>query len=282
MTATVHKLNSLSILKFCESESTGMCTIIDDHGYVVTSNQDTKFTGRFFGEMIGPLVKGLQDLDLMSEVILEDSQAECPELDEPSSANILMTPARLLFGALTAFCKSFYWLVVKIGVILVTLFELTQRTDAQLPQAIFVSCTKTMPFYKFDLSKFTGTDSLHTGKFKCNNCPKNAKSFKVQWINGTNTFALFAETTIVQEGKTVDCGCYNEKVSLRHVRKHANFDWCNPPKQPFRQAPMTCFNDTGRDPLGAKCGSGSISKPSPLILLVTITLSLTLLRLVYS
>lgn len=286
MTASVKKLQFGGTLKFCHFPEYGLCAVIDEHGYVLASNQDKKFTGRFIGEMIGPLVTGFlhKDHKLMSEVILEDAQAECPELDEPSAANILLTPARLLFGALTAFCKSFYWLVVKIGVVLISLFEFTHRTSAQLPLAINVSCTKTMPFYEVDFSKFTSSedDWLQKGSFRCKECPDDPRTFKIQWINGTNTFVVFAETVIKREAKNIDCGCYKQKVSLRHVRKVSNYNWCDPPKQPFRRPPMACFNDTERDPDGAKCGSGSITKPSSFMLLLTITLSVTLLFFVYA
>lgn len=291
MDASIHEL-TFGTLKFCHFPNSGLCAVIDEHGYVLTSNQDKKFTGQFIGEMIGPLVKGFQDKDtrsnrpediLMSEVLLEDAQAECPELDEPSAANILLTPARLLFGALTAFCKSFYWLVVKVGIVLISLFEFTQRASAQLPLAINVSCTKTMPFYKFDFSKFTGSEDnwMHTGFFTCKDCPNDRRRFKLQWIDGTNTFIVFAETVIKREAKNINCGCYNQKISLKHVRKVSDYNWCDPPKQPFRRPPMACFNDTSQHPDGIKCGSGSITKPSPFMLLLTITISITLLFFVY-
>ena len=191
------------------------------------------------------------------EITLNDTQAECPVSDERSAANILLTPAKIIFAALSALFKSAYWLFVQLGIFLISLFEHTQNVSAEAPRTIQESCTKEMPFYKFDIPGMP--DEMIKGIYNCDKCTNN---YRLRKIPETNAILLLAQ---VKDG----CDCFSQRVSLKHVRKEEPIKWCDPPKQAFRKRPSSCYNITKNPTEKMECGAGFMTKPS--LLLITIS-----------
>ena len=113
------KMTEFNKLVICKDTENKFCAIIDEHGYIITSNQGEAYTGQFIGERLGEIV---DSLPFFTKIELEDAQAECPVSDEVSAANILLTPAKLIFGFITGLCKTCYWLVIQLGIVLISLF----------------------------------------------------------------------------------------------------------------------------------------------------------------
>jgi len=248
----------------CENNDSAVCAIIDDHGYIIASNQGDRYTGQFIGERLGSIVKSFETMPLIKKhfkkVVLDDTQAECPVSDEISAANILLTPAKIIFAAFTALCKSAYWLFIQLGIFLISLFEHAQNVSAESPRTIRESCTKQMPFYKFDLPNLP--DTTMKGVYSCDKCRNN---YRMRKIPETNALLLFAQVK-------AECDCFSERVSLKHLRKEASIDWCDPPKQAFRKRPSSCYNVTSEQTTeNIECGAGFMTKPS--LLLITISVA---------
>lgn len=241
----------------CPDNTTAFCAIIDQNGFIVASNQFSKYTGRFLGERIGYLVEAMSNKGIFVSYHLKDTQAECQTSDEKSSANFLLTPAKLIINALLLMCKSMYWLVIQLGIFIISLMRPeSSNVVAQKPRTIPISCTKDMTFYRIRDSFFTelNRNNFYSGSFSCSpRLPKcRRQKFQIYKIAETNMYFVVLEPDS-------DCQCFDYKISIDPVRVPDTDKWCskNPPTFNYRKTPTTCFNSTAKETGNEACGAAS-------------------------
>lgn len=253
----------------CQNNNTHLCALIDSFGYVIASNQDNKYTGRFIGERIGPLVDRMNMTERFKIVELRDTQAQCSvEEDSNSAGNILLTPAKMLFGAMTTLFSSVYWLSTQLFLLLVSILEQQNhvaKAQVSNPDST-ISCTMMRKYYVLT------TDSPVNGEqFSCPECLLNGTSgdpkpnYALKKVPGTNVFLLIAFTG---SGK---CGCFDSKVLPRDAKIET--DWCTERKQKYRKGPSTCYNETKLNHK-EKCGSAANVYPSLIAMVLTACLAI--------
>ena len=269
----------------CNNQSF-FCAMLDEFGYVIASNQGVKYTGRFAGERMGAIVRHLNETGYLSVKELRDTQAECPiGGDDPyfsGAGNVLLTPAKILFTFLAGLFNSAYWLIVQVGILLITLFDSITRNggeDGQVSAANggsddMVSCTRYTEYYRIDRKKvdarkpipFVGDEEWTN--YNCPKCQasvvnnnaalKGSQNFLIERIPESNAYLLLVATT-ASEG----CECFTESLSpaQRTVILHPDHVFNateNPPL--FRKPPSTpaCLNETDEAESKGACGHASI------------------------
>ena len=244
---------------------------------------------------MGSIVRGLNDTGYLKVTEMKDTQWECDPDDKDlnSSANILLTPVKILFALFSNLFNSAYWLSVQASFLLFTLYdslimeESRGRVSASSSDAsdLKVSCTQYMEFYRVDRSKVDSED----GKLVDYNCPKCAASeivqkdvrsqnFMMKSIPESNAYLLIATTT----GRD-DCECFAEKIepTRRHVilrPEHVDNHTENLPR--FRKPPFhsgRCLNETDDEAEKEQaCGKASHVNPSLLMVLAFSTILICL------
>ena len=236
--------------------TTHVVALLDYNGYVIASNQGDKYVGEFFGQILGKLMDHLANVSIFKRVNLDDTQAECPILDEyDSAANYLLTPAKIIIKLLGLLLKSMYTITLKLTLFIISLFQVTQVYGSTKTRAtVNVSCVKTIPMYLFQehvLKSFKEQKKPHVVLCK-NSC---SQTFALVTVKDTNLILIIAETNC--QGR-----CRTYKTSLKHIKKNGVEIWKQ--KERYRRRPVSCFNSTVSG-IKHECGRGAMMQPSFLI-----------------
>ena len=210
----------------------------------------------------------------MTRKIIKDTQAECevPD-DDNSSANILLTPAKLLIGCLSCLAKSVYWLTIQAGVLLVSLMQNHHEVSAGEHTKVTVSCVKEVEYFRInrtlieDYSVRTEDKSWDT--FECpGQCTGDDKEpkFRIQTIPDTNVYLLMmsigSDDPKVCDNKCFQDPYYPKREELRTPRTK----WCARNQQNtthYRKKPIAkCYNETSKFDHSHMCGRASMAYPS--------------------
>lgn len=254
-----------------------MCAIIDHSGFIIASNQYSKYTGRFLGERSGFLVDEMVEKNILKKFNLKDTQAECAISDEDtSSANFLLTPAKLLINTFLVVCKSLHWLLIQLGIFIMSLMRPdASQVSAQKPRTIQVSCTKELTFYRVTDEFLNKENTFVKGSFLCQPNPKKCQNqpYALYGMNGTNMLLLIVEAD-------EDCGCFAYQIPIEPIKIPETDKWGSkpPPTFNYRKEPMACFNSTGEKSTKDACGGANHIKLS----LLTLAIALVLTRLMNS
>ncbi|XP_066920408.1 voltage-dependent calcium channel subunit alpha-2/delta-3-like [Clytia hemisphaerica] len=255
--------------KYKENNSSFVCAMIDDFGYIIASNQGNKYTGRFIGERVSSIIPYLN----MTRKVIKDTQAECevPD-DDNSSANLLLTPAKLLVGCLSCLAKSVYWLTIQAAVLLVSLMQNQHEVSAGEHTKITVSCVKDVEYFRLNRTLIEAYGARMEDKtwdaFKCpGQCTgKNAPKFRIQVIPGTNVYLLEmsigSDDSEACENKCFQDPYYPKREELRTPKA----EWCVRNQQNathYRKQPIAkCYNETSKFDHAHMCGRASMAIPS--------------------
>jgi len=257
----------------CSNNDTHVCALIDSFGYIIASNQNNKYTGRFIGERIGPLVDYFNKTGVFKTVQLRDTQAECSlEEESNSAANVLLTPAKMLLGALSIFFNSVYWLSVQVVIVIASLIEHQNNVaKAQVSNSdSTMGCTMTREYYVL-----TGS-SVDWTPYTCPECDSGTSQeqqpkFTLKKVPYTNVYLLMASTGSER------CGCFDGKVLPRDKEiVRGQKEWCAESKQKYRKAPSTCYNETKMNQK-EKCGSAANVYPSLVAIVITACVTVSML-----
>ena len=272
----------------CKNQSF-FCAMLDDFGYVIASNQDVKYTGRFVGERMGAIARHLNESGYLTVTELRDTQAECEvSKDEPNSSaasKLLLTPAKVMFAFLAGLFNSAYWLTVQIGILLITLFDTLRQQGGNVAVSTansgsddMVSCVRFTEYYHVERKKVDSRQSVGEEEWTDYNCPKcqasefnsqsqqkGSQNFLLERIPETNAFLLVVATTGQDE-----CECFTDHLTptKRHVILHPDFVF-NATENParFRRPPLaTCLNETDEAERRYECGRASSVGVSSLLL----------------
>lgn len=253
-------------VKVCADNNTHVCAILDYNGYIMQSNQGNKYIGKFVGEVVGKLMEHLsnENISIFTKIVLNDTQAECPIPDKYDSASsILLTPAKLMFNFAQLLLGSLSWMTTQVYFSLLS-FTRHQHVHGQEIKKVNVSCTKEMPFYVFNKSRWEKHQEIriderqYRRQINCVNCPQK---YALSPIKETNLIFFIADTC-------PDCRQY--KVRTTPIKKE-DPSICTAEVK-YRRRPDNCFNQTEKDLKSAKCGKAIMETPS-LLLLVTLLLT---------
>jgi len=248
--------------QFCKDNETHRCLVLDYNGFIVASNQYNEATGQFMGKYIPALTEHLSNVNvsIFKKVDLADTQAECSEYDkyEASSANILLTPFKLIISILSVLFNGAYATIAYLTMFLMSLItqlNATLPTDDDLKPKINISCTKTMPFYIFqrDMWVAQGLRPEYRTTILCETCKQ---SYAIEPIENTNLIFLIATVC-----KNRECLRY-KKVNLEHTVNENEYFYTK--EERYRKRPSQCFNVAVKDE-NTKCGAGFIDRPSIMI-----------------
>ena len=242
----------------CSDNTTVDCYLIDENGYVVTSNGEANDVGKFLGLLQGKLIETLYNqTQILKRFQFEDTQAECSaESTSSSDATKLLSPLFTISAYLIWWTQTFLSLLSQF-----TLFSsVSPSLNAEALASANVSCTKNMVFFVMQDSKLPKDGHVQ--------CRKDCRRpYTVNKVAKTN-LAL-----VVFRGKG-QCGgsCANPKISTEPVKKSVN-NVC-PVEARYRMPLQRCFSHNATEDT-SQCGSAGSLKVSLILVLSLIFISLT-------
>ena len=266
----------------CSENLTNICALLDQNGYIISSNQGDEFIGTFIGEQSGRIVDNLVKHDVLKKVNILDTQGHCKrdDLRYVGSANILLTPAKLLLGAL----RTIFNTGIRLVFFIVSLLESWGSKGEYIPN-IRTSCNKVMRFYFFQREMVSEYKYLSWEKrrIKCVE-PKwcYIQVQNVEPVPDTNLIFFKAKMPASCVAK-----CRAIKKILHRNRTDSNYmckndkEFADPEelKQKYRKGPESCFetNPKKESKWKGACGRGGTLKPITMWLLVGIFITLLIL-----
>jgi len=244
--------------------SIGRCYLIDENGYIVTSNQGTNRVGYFIGNFEGELVRHMVRSGLFEVRRYNDTQAECPQRAAPSGekspANILKTFYyhffEISYGVVSQLLTILWWMFIS----LLTVSEDTVVFAAN-SKPRNESCTKEIKIYLL-VNQPIKTDLTYKCSSECN------QTLSVQSLSGTNLAHVVVEDT-----------CFNTTSGLRKCphdpkdnepKRIDDLSVCEQPVR-YRRALPVCYRLTGVDKLA--CNYTNEHKESNIYIYIIIFVS---------
>lgn len=235
------------------------CYLVDENGYIVTSNGKADDVGKFLGIVQGKLIETLYNRTrVFKKFQFEDTQAECSsETSSSSDATRLLSPLFSISAYLIWWTQTVMSLLSQF-----TLYSsAVPNMNADALASPNVSCTKNMVFFVLQEQNLPGAGTVQ--------CTKNCKrSYAVSKIAKTN----LALITLADKGRCSG-SCTNLKISAEPVKKQKK-NSC-PVEARFRKPLKSCFSFNSTENT-SQCGSASNVKVS--VTLITLTLLATVLH----
>lgn len=251
--------------EYCNTNTTNICALIDQNGYIVSSNQGERYIGRFIGDVSSILIEKLAESGIFSKIMIEDTQSECPlppQESKGSSINLL-TPFTFLyqiFQGMIFALQTLSWITVQYS----SIFLFSTEGHAETDKPIKVSCTLQMPFYVFQTSLYREN---YADKHKWIKCDEACNLiYYLKEVKDTNLLFLYAKSTTQCKSK-----CIKPDKNLAH-RKSFNIEnrVCKE-KARYRRKPGKCYNeDIPNEHL--VCGGSKEIKPTLFIVSVLFTI----------
>ena len=252
-------INATAGIGGCSDNTTIDCYLIDENGYIVTSNGAADDVGKFLGILQGRLVETLHNqTHIFKRFQFEDTQAECTaESTSSSDATRVLSPLFTISAYLIWWTQTFLSLLSQF-----TLFSsVSPSLNANALASANVSCTKNMVFYVMQDSKLPKSGEVQ--------CKKDCKRpYTVSKVAKTN----LALVVFAQKG---NCGtsCTNLKISTEPVKKSV-ISSC-PVQARYRMPLQSCFSyNTTEDT--SKCGAAASFKISVSFISIFLFISLML------
>lgn len=263
----------------CYDNSSRICALVDQNGYIMASNLGPSFIGRFIGEQSNLIIEHLVNEGVLKEVMLEDTQASCAWTDHSrANAGILLLPARLIINGLLFLLKTLTHITVQIGMLIFSIFQSQGYASGGDNPDILISCTHRWEFYLFqrDEIEMFNKEGRNKEKRCSNDCKMKFGNIRV--IKETNMFFLDI---------SIPLNCHIQCKKMPKVLKRArteNEHYCvNETKtstvetQTYRRRPSNCFNETKTnvgDTSNVKntyaCGRAGLITPSFIGLVLTL------------
>ena len=241
----------------CSDNTTIDCYLVDENGYVVTSNGLADDVGKFLGVLQGKLVETLYNqTHILKKFQFEDTQAECSaESTSSSDATRILSPFFTISAYLIWWTQTFISLLSQF-----TLFStVSPSLNADALASANVSCTKNMVFFVMQDNKLPSS-----GTVKCRkDCQR---SYAVSKVEKTNlALIVFADKG--------NCGssCMTPNVNTEPVKKVVS-STC-PVEARSRMPLQRCFSYNKMEDT-SKCGSSGSLKVSLSLLSFAILISI--------
>ncbi|XP_065062659.1 voltage-dependent calcium channel subunit alpha-2/delta-3-like [Rhopilema esculentum] len=235
----------------CSNNNSVDCYLVDENGYVVSSNGNEDDVGQFLGMLQGKLMETLShnQSHFFKPYMFQDTQGQCD--DEKTTSSDAM---RLLTPFFTISAYFVWWTQTLISLLAqFTLYSSVSPTaNVEAISSPNVSCTKNMVFYVLQDDKLPDSGSIACSK-TCN------EEFAISKVKNTNLALVVMKKT---------CGgsiCTYPKVSTVPV-KIARQDKC-PVQARDRRLPDNCFAYNATEDT-SKCGSATTVKRSLLLLVM--------------
>ena len=231
----------------CSGSSAQRCYIIDENGYVVTSNRGTYKTGYFVGYFEGQLLEELLNKGIFEVRRYNDTQAECPQYKTDGSSSSSASPGNilrtfyysvfhLLFGAVSRVLNVSLWVVSTLFTLLLNTFLLSGRGSAGVLAAKNVSCTKTLEIYLLTSRDFSSRNVLFDCSANCN------QSYTIESLQGTNLAHVVVQDHC--ENGTLQCPIFSKD---NEPKRTEDLSVCQQPRRD-RRSLSQCYKLNGTYP----------------------------------
>lgn len=234
----------------CAKNDSIDCYLVDENGYVVTTNGVDEDVGQFLGNIQGKLVEHLSHnhTHVFMQYKFRDTQAECKkQATKSSGAMKLLTPFFALSAHMIWLAQTFLSLMAQF-----TMYS-SMAPDTQVYADTNVSCVKNMIFYVIQDSKLP-----NTGMVKCSKTCEN--EYAISKVANTN-LALVAIKHVCTKS------CREPKVSVAAV-KIPDASQC-PVEARDRKLLNDCYA-INKTETTKKCGSAVAFKASFLLMLLSL------------
>ena len=221
----------------CSADSVQRCYIIDENGYIVTSNRGLYKTGYFIGYFEGQLVEEMENTGIFEIRRYNDTQADCPPFEYTnnniaSPGNVLRTfyynVFQLVFGAVTRALTLSWWALSSLLTVSVNMVAGGETKKN-------VSCTKTIEIYLVRNRSISIRDGLFDCSSSCN------QSYKIESIQGTNLAQIVVKDHCSNGTK---CPFYSKDNEPKRIE---DLSICQQPRR-YRRALSQCYRLNGTFP----------------------------------
>ena len=224
--------------KNCSEDSLAhhRCYIIDENGYVVTSNRGLYKTGYFIGYFEGYLLEHLTNIGIFDIRRYNDTQADCPpkgSKDSVSSSpgNILRTfyynSFKFIYSVCTHVITVSWWIVSSI---IIASVNMVSGGDIKN-----VGCTKTIEIYLLKNRSISIKNGLFQSTANCN------QSYTIESIAGTNLAHIMIEDLCVNG---TQCPLFSKN---NEPKQNDDLSICQQPLR-YRRALSECYKLNGTFP----------------------------------
>ena len=222
----------------CSTDSSTLhrCYIIDENGYVVTSNRGLYKTGYFIGYFEGYLLEHLTNIGIFDVRRYNDTQADCPP--KSSKESVSSSPGNIL--------RNFYYTAFNLvysvcaHVLTVTWWILSSLIIASVNMVAGgdiknVGCTKTIEIYLLKNRSISIRDDLFQSTVNCN------QSYTIESIAGTNLAHIVIEDKCING---TQCPLFSKN---NEPKQNDDLNICEQPLR-YRRALSQCYKLNGTYP----------------------------------